>query len=231
MIQPEFMKTMNFKRIYQDRLSYLLKSDDHNDAQVKFRPGYQKNYYSQQCYDPIMLDVRYGMATNTPLDKSAGFEDYEMSNGNIAGYVVVNFFSRFRGFYFGLRPGRARDSCTVRTLLSLPLFPCSSRSPPYRRQCRCCLATKKKNSKDCLDRRYTRTAIQGQMAARALDRLIEGYTSKGTPFSLSVHFSAPHPPMVRSVFFAAAAAAAVAAVAPVAQGDTLLTEPLFLRCY
>jgi len=51
---------------------------------------------------------------------------------------------------------------------------------------------------DSLPARYTRTGILGQMAAKALARLANNYTLTGQPFSLSVHFNAPHPPMGKS---------------------------------
>lgn len=51
--------------------------------------------------------------------------------------------------------------------------------------------------RDKLTPEYTPTAVLGEMAVQALRRMIADCDK---PFSLSVHFNAPHPPMVRSLF-------------------------------
>ena len=45
---------------------------------------------------------------------------------------------------------------------------------------------------DSLPSKYTRTAVQGQMALDALTRLADRYKIRNDGFSLSVHFSAPY---------------------------------------
>jgi len=51
--------------------------------------------------------------------------------------------------------------------------------------------------RDSLSKEHTATGVLGQMAVTALDRLILERRKGGTPFSLSVHFNAPH----REFFF------------------------------
>jgi len=48
--------------------------------------------------------------------------------------------------------------------------------------------------RDSLDEHHTPTAVLGQMALQALDRLIDNANKQS--FALSVHFNAPHPPMI-----------------------------------
>jgi len=52
--------------------------------------------------------------------------------------------------------------------------------------------------RDMVPTEYTPTAILGKMASESLSRMIDGSlkSNNPTPFSLSVHFNAPHPPMV-----------------------------------
>jgi len=50
--------------------------------------------------------------------------------------------------------------------------------------------------RDELSERYTRTAVLGETALQALKRFGTDYRREGKPFSLSVHFGAPHPPVV-----------------------------------
>ena len=51
--------------------------------------------------------------------------------------------------------------------------------------------------RDSLDVNHTSTAVLGKVALRALDRL----ASQSKPWSLSVHFNAPHPPRVATSYF------------------------------
>jgi arylsulfatase A-like enzyme len=55
---------------------------------------------------------------------------------------------------------------------------------------------------ESLPANYTPTAVLGQMALRALDRLADSYESTQVPFSLQCHFGAPHPPKVALPDFA-----------------------------
>jgi len=50
--------------------------------------------------------------------------------------------------------------------------------------------------KDSMEPEYTPTGVLGKIAINALDRLIEQYSNEAKPFSLSIHFNAPHPPMI-----------------------------------
>ena len=55
--------------------------------------------------------------------------------------------------------------------------------------------------RDTLPTNYTSTGVLGQMAIKALRRLAREYNQRQQPFSLSVHFNAPHPPMVATYEF------------------------------
>jgi len=55
--------------------------------------------------------------------------------------------------------------------------------------------------KDSLSGKYSRTGILGDIAYRALTRLILNNNKNGKPFSLSINFSAPHPPMIATPSF------------------------------
>jgi len=57
--------------------------------------------------------------------------------------------------------------------------------------------------RDVLPTNYTSTGVLGQMALAALSsRLGRDYNQQQQPFSLSVHFNAPHPPIVTTYQFA-----------------------------
>jgi len=55
--------------------------------------------------------------------------------------------------------------------------------------------------RDALPTNYTSTGVLGQMGLKALDRMIARYEQDRNPFALSVHFNAPHPPMVATYDF------------------------------
>jgi len=46
--------------------------------------------------------------------------------------------------------------------------------------------------RDSLGMEYKRTGVLGRMSVRAIDRLLASYQNGTSPFSLSVHFNAPH---------------------------------------
>ena len=133
-----------YESTYQKSLNYLTSRD--NYVQPEVQPGQQINNYSSHPYQPIRLDVRYGLPTETPLSREVGFQPHELLKSQIKG-------------------------------------------------------------RDTLPANYTSSAILGQMALKALDRLIaeqsQGQFDTGSnhstpqrPFMIALNFVPPHPPMV-----------------------------------
>lgn len=129
---PLFNPEVQIQPVYRRTLDYLLERDGVNTT---IRNGQQINDNSKYPYDPIRIDSRYGMPTNTPLSTSAGFDKDETDDSDICG-------------------------------------------------------------RDSLGENYTDTAVVGDMAVRALDRLIRNYQATKVPFILGASFRAPHPPVV-----------------------------------
>jgi Sulfatase len=129
---PVLRPEIQIQPFYQRCLSYLLERDA---VDTSIRSGQQINGDSGCPYDPIRIDVRYGMPTNTPLERSSGFDRYELDDTDVTG-------------------------------------------------------------RDSLNTSYTDTAIIGDMAVRALERLLLKNRIANSPFILGVSFRAPHPPTI-----------------------------------
>lgn len=84
---PVLRPEIQVQPIYLRCLSYLLERDA---VDTSIRPGQQINEDSGCPYDPIRIDVRYGMPTDTPLELSSGFDKYEMDDTDVAGRDSLN---------------------------------------------------------------------------------------------------------------------------------------------
>jgi Sulfatase len=84
---PVLRPEMQFQPIYRRILSYMLERDG---VDTSIRSGQQINDDSGCPYDPIRIDVRYGMPTNTPLERSSGFDNYEMDDTDVSGRDSLN---------------------------------------------------------------------------------------------------------------------------------------------
>jgi arylsulfatase A-like enzyme len=82
-LRPE----IQIKPMYQRWSKYLLRRDG---IDTSSRRGQQINTNSGYPYDPIRIDSRYGMPTNTPLTEDAGFDNSEDDDTDISGRDSLN---------------------------------------------------------------------------------------------------------------------------------------------
>jgi hypothetical protein len=83
---PIFREATEVRKTYRKALRNLVKR---GRVKLVYRKGSQRNAVSGLPYTPIRLDARYGYKKRTRLEKSYGFESWQLGETNVCGVSNV----------------------------------------------------------------------------------------------------------------------------------------------